>query len=326
MRHYNYDISIITPLYNEERNIEEQFNHINRALSELGRSFEVIFVNDGSTDGSAKILAKLHNEHKNVTIINLYRKKGKAAALEVGIEFAKGKYIATMDSDLQYDAHDIPPMIRELDKGYDFVSGRRIEREDSKIVIVTSRIFNMIMRSMTRLNFVDYFSGLKCFNRDVIDYLSLYGDLYRFASVYAFKQGFKVTEIPIKHYHRTRGISKYNTIKRLGMALLDIIVVLFTVTFNQNRIYYIGVCGLLLLSAGIVFLFSPALFSYNQELVLSGHISPIGIVLIFFGIQALILKKMSKDYFDRHQKEYFKRKTNVKNILARKNNRESEET
>lgn len=311
----SYDISIVTPVYNEEKNIEEHFSQINSVLSGFNRSFEVIFVNDGSIDGSERILRELHNKQANIVIINLFRKKGKAAALEVGIEYAQGQCVVIIDSDLQYSASDIPQMIKELDNGYDLVSGKRVVRGDPRSIIITSGIFNLIMRKLTGLNFVDYFSGLKCFKRDVINYLSLYGDLYRFAAVYAFKQGFKVKEIPVKHYSRKHGNSKYGSISRFNMAFLDILTVLLTVTINPDRVYYIGLLGSLALSIGTIFLFKALLFSFQQMLFLSRDGLIFGIVLIFLGIQALILKKISKDYFDRHQSERVRRKSNLRNIL-----------
>lgn len=311
----NYDVSVVAPLHNEEGNIAKHLEQIENALSQLNRSFEVIFVNDGSTDGSEEILTNLLSKNPNITVINLYRKNGKAAALEIGISMTKGNYIVIIDSDLQYDASDILPMIKELDNGYDLVSGNRVKRRDSVITSITSGIFNMIIRRITGLKFVDYFSGLKCFRRDVIKYLSLYGDLYRFAAVYAFRQRFKVKEIPIKHYHRSQGISKYSAIKRFNMALLDILTVLMTVTFNQDRVYYIGLFGLLALSIGAIFLLGFLLLYPEQVMALSLPAVRIGIGFIFFGIQAILLKKISNDFFFRHQSERLKRKSNLKNVL-----------
>ncbi|MBF0522467.1 MAG: glycosyltransferase family 2 protein [Candidatus Omnitrophica bacterium] len=309
------DVSIVTPGYNEEKNLEPLFNQVKEAMRLAQKSFEVVFVNDGSNDGAEKVLAHLYNTYSNVTVVNLFRKKGKAAALEVGVEYAKGKYIVFMDSDLQYDAQDIPLMIKELESGWDLVSGKRVSRLDSKSVIFSSRIFNFVMRKLTGLNFADYFSGLKCFRREVIAYLSLYGDLYRFAVVYAFKQGFKVKEMPIRHYHRGHGVSKYTSIRRLNMALLDLVTAFFTVTFNQDLAYYTALCGILSLSLAVTIFSGVALFVPQVHILTPGIFQAVEIILVFIGLQALLFGKISENFFVRHQEERIKRKNNLKSVL-----------
>lgn len=310
-----YDISIVIPLNNEELNLRPLLDKINSALSGAKRTFEVIFVNDGSTDKSEQILKRIYSENKNVTVINLFRKKGKASALEAGMGCTRGRYIVTLDADLQYDPDDIPMMIDELEKGSDAVTGNRLSRSDKRSVIITSLFFNYIIRKLTGLYFKDFFSGLKCFKREVIDFLSLYGDLYRFAVIFASKQNFIVKEVPIKHYPRNKGNSKYTGFKRSGLAVLDIIAVLLTVTFNENVAYYAGLIGSFLIAGGTFFLsfsllnhfFSPTYIGFR-----------LGIVFVFFGIQLLLLKKISNDFFYRHQREQLKRKNNIKEILIKK--------
>ncbi len=310
-----YDVSIVVPLNNEELNLRPLLDKINSALSMSGKTFEVIFVNDGSTDDSEQILKQIYSQTKNVTVINLFRKKGKASALEAGMGYTRGRYIVTLDADLQYDPDDIPMMINELEKGSDAVSGNRLARGDKRSVIITSLFFNYIIRKLTGLNFKDFFSGLKCFKREVIDFLSLYGDLYRFAVIFACKQNFIVKEVPIRHYPRSKGNSKYTGFKRSGLAVLDIIAVLLTVTFNENVAYYAGLIGAFLIAWGTFFL-SFSLF--NHFLSLTGLSFRLGIIFAFFGIQLLLLKKISNDFFYRHQREQLKRKNNIKEILIRK--------
>ncbi|MBP7653671.1 glycosyltransferase [Candidatus Dependentiae bacterium] len=313
---FEIEISVVSPLHNESLNLKEHFKSIEKSLSEFGRSFEIIFINDGSTDSSEKEIFELYNENSNVTAINLYKKNGKAAALETGFEYAKGKYIVIIDSDLQYDPSDIPSMILELENGFDVISGKRISREDNKSVIVTSLIFNSIIRKLSGLNFRDFFSGLKCFKKEVIDYLSLYGDLYRFAVVFAHKQNFSVKEMPVKHYRRNLGESKYSFFKRSGMAILDIMTILLTITFNENLAYYAGLAGSLLFSCGSFFIF--AAFILNARIInFDSILFYLGIITIFISIQLLLLKKISFDFFYRHRKDLTKRKRNIKNIFQK---------
>lgn len=311
-----YDISVIIPLFNEEGNVTKMFTSISEALRDSKKSFELIYVNDGSNDGSAVMLEDLHRKNSNVSVIHLYRKCGKAPALELGIEFATGNYIVIIDCDLQYDANDIPKMITELENGNDVVSGRRTHREDCKRMIITSRLFNWIVRKITGLKIKDYFSGLKCFKKDVIAYLSLFGDLYRFASVYAHKQGFLVKEIPVKHYRRVHGKSRYSTIRRLGMAMFDIMTIMFTVTFNQKRVYYFGFMGLVLSSVGIFLLYAWFLLNNADHQGMAKYASYIGFTMLFLGAQILVVKQISKDFFVRHHETFYKRRRNIRKILS----------
>lgn len=312
----NIDISVVIPLFNEEKNISVIYSQISEAFKSRSRKFEVIFVNDGSTDKSREVLAELNRTHPGVTVLSLLKNRGKAAALEVGVVQAKGKYVAVIDCDLQYDPKDLNRMMDELDNGFDFVSGRRMTREDSKNMVVTSAVFNVLIRRLTGLQFVDYFSGLKCFRREVIDYLSLYGDLYRFAAVYAYKQGFKVKEIPIVHNRRQFGESRYTSFRRLALAFTDVLTVLMTVTFNNDRVYYLGLAGMVALGVGLAILFIIWISSgFVLPIYLDSGWGVAGVFLLFFGLETAVLKKVSSDFFAKHQNEFIKRKKNLREIL-----------
>lgn len=310
-----YDISVVIPAHNEEGNLMPLFQRLNKALSDFGRSFQIIFVNDGSTDGSEKILEEIQRNNSNITVINLFKKMGKAIALEQGFELVKGKYVVVIDSDLQHDPEDIPQLVKKMDEGFDVVSGKRVNRQDEKQTILTSRLFNWLMRRITGLKFEDYFSGLKCFRMNVIQYLALYGDLYRFAAAFAHRNGFKVTEIPVTHRPRFRGVSKYNLLGRFQRAVDDLIVVFFSVTFSRERAYYLGMTGLLLLSVGIAFVFVAFLVCGIEESAFRHPYTATGAVMIFIGLQLAIFKRIADNFFTRHQEERLHRKRNIKNIL-----------
>ncbi|HOW35040.1 MAG TPA: glycosyltransferase family 2 protein [Candidatus Omnitrophota bacterium] len=310
-----YDISVVIPAHNEEGNLMPLFQRLNKALSEFGRSFQIVFVNDGSTDDSEKVLEEIQRNNSNITVINFFKKMGKALALEQGFELVKGQYVVVIDSDLQHDPEDVPKLVKKMDEGFDVVSGKRVNRQDEKRTILTSRLFNWLMRLITGLKFEDYFSGLKCFRMNVIQYLALYGDLYRFAAAFAHRNGFRVTEIPVVHRPRFRGISKYNFLGRLQRAIDDLIIVFFSVTFSRERAYYLGMMGLLLLSAGVAFVFMAFLIFGIQETAFRHSYMTIGVVMIFIGLELAIFKRIADNFFARHQEERLHRKRNIKNIL-----------
>lgn len=308
------EISVVTPVYNEIENIPTLFERINKALSDFGRKFEIIIVNDGSNDGSEKVLTDMCRKHKHLKVVNLFRNKGKGAALELGFSFASGKYIVNIDGDLQCHPEDISKLILELEKGFDVVSGQRVDRLDTKSVIITSKAFNILVRRLTSLHLKDYFSGLKCYRRQVVKFLDLYGDLYRFALVYAHKEGFRVTEIPISHSPRFRGSSKYRSLSRLQIALADILTLLFTVTFNQERVYHIGLVGLFLLSIGVSLYALPFFIPLISQAGFMRCIEVFQTIFLFLGAQVMIFKSLSNSFFHRHQEERIIRKRNIKNI------------
>lgn len=309
------EISIVIPAYNEELNIAPLFQRIERVLSESGRRYEVIIVNDASTDGTRDVLDKIYQQHKCVAVVTHFFCQGKAAALEHGFELVRGRYIVIIDADLQQEPEDIPRLIAALDQGYDVVSGKRVNRDDAVLKRLSSRIFNMVMRRMTGLKIDDYFSGLKAFRTNVIRFLSLYGDLYRFAAVFAFKNGFKVAEIDCAHHPRHQGTSKYSSLGRLRLALRDLATVLFSVTLNRRRVYLLGVAGIVLLSAGVTLLFAAWLAAVCDPRLLGGPAAIIGSGCLFLGAQLRLLTSLADRFFSMHQEELQYRRRNIRQIL-----------
>ena len=309
-------ISVVVPVYNEEKNIPELFKRIVKALSDFGRSFEIIFVNDGSVDSTEEILTHIYDQNHHVAVVNLFRKSGKAIALERGFELVRGQYIVIIDADLQHDPEDIPRLIVKLEEGFDVVSGKRMNRNDAPGKVLTSRLFNIFMRMLTGLQIDDYFSGLKVFRFSVIRFLSLYGDLYRFASVFAFKKGCKVAEIPCAHHARAHGNSSYNSIGRVKLAFKDLMTVMFSVTLSRGRVYVLGIFGLLCLSAALTCI-TIAVYRYGCELFLFhkfyGFLS---LCFFFLGGQALILKTVADNFFKKHYDEFCHRQQNVQSVLS----------
>ena len=171
------EISIVVPLFNEEQNLSAFLEELNAAMISFGRNFEIIFVNDGSTDNSEEVLLGLIKENSHVKVISLRKNTGKAIALEHGFKLVNGNKTLIIDCDLQYDPKDIQILADKIDEGYDVVSGRRVNRADSRDIVITSLVFRWVVKRLSGLNFFDYFSGLKCFRTSVISKLDLKGDL-----------------------------------------------------------------------------------------------------------------------------------------------------
>lgn len=222
-------LSIIIPIFNEEKNIEPLYLGLKTSLSLIGKDFEIIFVNDGSTDNSEKILKEIAQKDRRVLIISHRTKLGKAAALGTGFDFAQGKLIITMDGDLQDDPKEIPKFVKKISQGYDVVCGWRIKRKDAFLKILTSRLMNFFVFFLSGLKIHDFYCGLKCYRREVLEKLNLYGGLYRLAHIAAHKKGFRITELTVNHQPRKFGQSKYGGLKRFKRALSDLAIILFVI-------------------------------------------------------------------------------------------------
>lgn len=236
-------ISVIIPAYNEVDNISLMYNELIDSLSPLPHSYELIFVNDGSTDGTYEELEKLkQNEH--VSVYHLRKNAGQTAAIMAGIDHSTGDVLIFIDCDLQNDPHDIPNLLKKLDEGYDVCSGWRKDRKDTLITrTLPSKVANNLISKMSGLHLHDYGCTLKAYKREVIEQVRLYGEMHRFIPIYAAMNGARVTEIPVNHRERVHGESKYG-LNRIFKVILDLIVVKFLMKHSQKPIYLFGGCGL----------------------------------------------------------------------------------
>lgn len=292
-------LSVVVPVYNEAENLGELFEKLTEVLPGITPDYEVIFVNDGSNDGCEEILNGFFYDNDFVSVIHLYKNFGKTPALEQGFNIARGDIIATLDSDMQNDPADLGALVNKIEGGYDLVSGMRQGRQDPGGKILTSRLFNWIIRRTTGLRLKDYFSGMRCYRKKVLNSLDLYGDLYRFALVFAHFDGFNVAEVPIRHHHRLHGDSKYSKYTRLKRGISDLLIVLFTIKFNFRRVYLLGVWGLILSGLGLMFLFLNYLIGITNR---GGWgIDTIGVIFLFIGLQFLLFKKIAVDFVDYHR-------------------------
>jgi glycosyltransferase involved in cell wall biosynthesis len=245
-------ISVVIPLLNEEESLRELFTLINETMRRIKMSYEIIFVDDGSTDRSFEVLTALHTEYPNIIkAIRFRRNFGKSAALSAGFKEAQGEFIITMDADLQDDPNEIPSLIETLGDSYDLVSGWKKKRHDSVIFTLPSQIANTITSKMTGLRIHDLNCGLKVYRKIVAKELKIYGDLYRYIPILAHQAGFRVGEKIVQHHPRKFGHSKY-TIGKFYRGFLDLLTILFTAKYIRRPLHLFGVWGLLSFFIGAV--------------------------------------------------------------------------
>jgi len=239
------EISLFLPVLDEEENLAPMHAKIAAALDELGRTAEVIFVDDGSTDRSLAILKEIAAKDDRVRVISLRRNYGQTAAMAAGIDAAKGEILIPMDADLQNDPADIKRLLEKLDEGYDVVSGWRKNRQDKLISRkIPSQIANRIISWIGGVHLHDYGCSLKAYRRDVLQDVKLYGEMHRFIPIYASWAGARVTEIPVDHHARTMGKSKYG-ISRTVKVIFDLMTIKFMASYQTKPIYVFGTFGML---------------------------------------------------------------------------------
>jgi glycosyltransferase involved in cell wall biosynthesis len=245
-------LSVVIPLYDEADNIPKLHERLVEELDRIGKPFEVILVNDGSTDASEQALAEIARHDTRFRIINLRRNFGQTAAMMAGIDHASGEIIVPMDGDLQNDPADIKRLLDRLAEGFDVVSGWRRDRQDARFRRnLPSRIANVLISRISGVHLHDYGCSLKAYRRDVIKDVKLYGEMHRFVPIYASWQGAKVTEIPVTHHPRMHGESKYG-LDRVVKIVLDLIVVKFLARYATKPIYVFGSFGLAAIGAGVM--------------------------------------------------------------------------
>ena len=244
------NISVIIPVLNEAESLESLLDEIRTVASRESYDLEVVFVDDGSTDGSWELISRLAESDKHVWGVRFRKNFGKAAALQAGIEQSVGNIIVTMDADLQDDPSEMPKLLAKLDEGLDCVSGWKQDRQDSLSKTFPSKIFNGLVGWMTGVKLHDHNCGFKAYRREVFDEVRLYGERHRFVPVLAASRGFIVGEVPVHHRARKFGESKYG-FRRLPKGFLDLLTVSFLTGFNQRPQHFIGSVGLTAFGLGL---------------------------------------------------------------------------
>jgi glycosyltransferase involved in cell wall biosynthesis len=243
-------LSVVVPVQNEEGNLEELHRRLTTVLTAIGLPYEVIFVDDGSKDGTWGLIQALHAADSHVVALRHRRNFGKAQGLANGFAVAHGDVVVTMDGDLQDDPDELPRFLAKLDEGYDLVSGWKQNRQDPRGKTVPSKFFNATVRKASGVQLHDFNCGFKAYRLEVTQQIRLYGELHRFTPVLADAEGFRIAELPVKHHPRTWGTSKYGY-KRLVKGFLDLLTVVFLTHYRQRPMHLFGIPGLIALFLGI---------------------------------------------------------------------------
>lgn len=291
------ELSIFLPVYNEEPNLLPLHAKLDEALKTLGRSAEILYVDDGSTDGSLKTLRELAELDPRVRVIVLRRNYGQTAAMAAGIDAARGRVLIPMDADLQNDPADIARLLQKLDEGFDVVSGWRKNRKDKMITRkVPSMIANRLISWIGGVPLHDYGCSLKAYRRESLQDVRLYGEMHRFIPIYAAWAGARVTEIPVEHHARTMGKSKYG-LSRTLKVVFDLMTIKFMASYQTKPIYVFGSFGMLAFAISIlgglyaVFLkiFHKADFVQTPLPILSIVMFAVGVQFVLMGLLAEML-------------------------------------
>ena len=307
------DISVFLPVLNEEPNLRPLHERLDRALAQLGRTSEIIYVDDGSTDGSLEVLREIASKDRRVRVIALRRNYGQTPAMAAGIDAARGQVLIPMDADLQNDPADIVRLLDKIDEGYDVVSGWRKNRRDK---LFTRRIPSMIANRMISwiggVPLHDYGCSLKAYRRESLADVHLYGEMHRFIPIYASWSGARVTEIPVEHHARTMGRSKYG-LSRTIKVIFDLMTIKFMASYQTKPLYVFGWAGLLtllvsLLCAVFAFLMKFANWPHHADFIQT-PLPVLTMVMIVLGIQfflmGLLAEMLVRTYHESQQKSVY---------------------
>lgn len=304
----NIDLSIVIPIYNEEHNITELVERNIDVIHLLKQNAEIILVDDGSNDGTESIARELCLRYPELSVIFLSRNYGQSAAMTAGFHHAQGRIVVSMDGDLQNDPSDIPRLLDKIDDGFDVVCGWRKARQDNYMQrVLPSKIANWLIGKLTRVHLHDYGCSLKAYRREYVEKLVLYGELHRFIPVLVSLKGARIAEIPVNHYPRTRGISKYG-IGRTPRVMLDLLLMYYFQRFATRPLHFFGKSGLFLGGSGFLIELYLMVIKFGlgedigaRPLLLAGFMLIIsGILLIGIGILAELLVRIYYEASDEH--------------------------
>lgn len=310
------DLSIVVPIFNEEDNIPILHSRITEALGDTPLDYELILVDDGSSDNSYPALKRLASKDDRVKVIRLRRNFGQTAAMAAGFDLASGRVVVPMDGDLQNDPLDIPLLLARIDEGYDVVSGWRKDRKDTFINRrLPSILANSFISMMTGVHLHDYGCTLKAYRRDVLDDVNLYGEMHRFVPALAHQVGARVTEMPVRHHERLHGKSKYG-ISRTMKVILDLMTVKFLLSYSTKPIQLFGRWGIYTLGAGMVSgtltlymkFFDGMSMNRNPLLILTAFLLFMGVQFIVLG---LLAELSARTYYEAQGKQIYNIKEKI---------------
>lgn len=312
-------LSLFLPVYNEEENLSNQQRKITEAMERLGLSYEVIYVDDGSTDGSLDLLRHIAEADHRVRVISFRRNYGQTAAMAAGIDASRGEVLIPMDADLQNDPDDIGRLLAKLNEGYDVVSGWRKDRQDAFLTrVLPSRFANWLISTIGGVPLHDYGCSLKAYRRDVLKEVQLYGEMHRFIPIYANWAGGRVAEIPVAHYPRTAGKSKYG-LSRTIKVVFDLVTIKFMQSYLTKPLYIFGWAGILAFTLSMLsalLAFSMKFFDWPHHADFIQTPLPIlSMIMLVLGIQLFLLgllaEMLVRTYHESQNKPIYTIKTKI---------------
>jgi glycosyltransferase involved in cell wall biosynthesis len=309
-------ISAVVPAFNEEESINEFYKVLSANLVKLDKNYEIVFVDDGSTDYTLELLKKLALKDKAIRIFSFRKNRGKAEALTVGFQMAKGDYIVTLDADLQDRPEEIGSLLKKSKEGFDLVSGWKKNRKDSFSSVIFSKFFNFVMSSFWGVHLHDYNCGLKLYTKDAAKSLNLYGGMQRFIPLLVAEKGFEVTEVPVMHEKRLYGKSKYGSLKIIT-EMPDMFTILFLSKYAKRPLHFFGFVGGIVSAIGFFMLLYLALIHFMGQRIGDRPLLIFGMLLLLAGLQVLftglladlILHISQKDHQGVNLNDGFKYKT-----------------
>jgi len=313
-RERGINLSVVVPVYNEKESLDDLFAELKASLEAMAYEWEVIFIDDGSFDGSFDKLLEIQSACPRVGVVQFRKNFGQTAALSAGFDFAHGDIIVTMDADLQNDPADIAVIVAKMEEGFDIVSGWRHQRQDSWLNRkLPSKVANSLISRLTRVKLHDYGCTLKAYRRDVIKNLRLYGELHRFIPALANERGARVTEVTVNHRRRRFGESKY-TLSRTTRVLLDLATVKFLLDYRTRPLQFFGKMGLLALSSGAAMFTGAVVMKLFRHVDLTGNpMLSLSFVLFMAGIQlistGLVGELVTRSYYETQGKPIYVAKT-----------------
>jgi glycosyltransferase involved in cell wall biosynthesis len=304
-------LSIVVPVYNEEKNLPELFDQIVAAMQPLEMDWDVTFVDDGSRDASVEVIRQLHAQAPDrVRLVAFRRNYGQTSAISAGITKSDGDVVILMDADLQNDPADIPLLLEELDKGFDVVSGWRKDRQDNQLTrTLPSHLANKLISSSTGVHLHDYGCTLKAYRREILESINLYGEMHRFIPVYAKEAGGKISEVVVHHHPRKYGKANYG-LERTVKVILDLFTVQFLMKFSQKPIYLFGGVGLGLMAISFaLFLWLAIRRIVSAVSVLGSPWFQISVMMFILGFLALLLgliaELVMRTYYESQDKKTY---------------------
>lgn len=308
---HNLELSVVAPLYNEEDSVDELYRRLTSVLKEIGRSYEIVFVDDGSRDRTFELAKRIADADPKVTLVRLRRNFGQTAGLAAGFDHSRGAIIVAMDGDLQHFPEDIPALLAKIDEGYDIASGWREKRVDNYIIRrLPSLIANKLMAKLSNVDLHDFGTTFKAYRREVLETVELYGELHRFIPALASWQGVKIAEVPIKNIVRPKGKSNYG-LSRTFRVLMDLLTVKFLISYLARPLHFFGFIGLSFFTIGFIVASIISMLYYFGDLVISQHLGNLifSMLMMLLGVQivamGLSLEVSTRIYHTTHNRKIY---------------------